>query len=64
MTETFESSLFPVPLGRSAEPQEVSQAILFLLSDESSYLTGSEIVIDGGPTVGVPRKSPAPENIF
>ncbi|BBB96668.1 MULTISPECIES: glucose 1-dehydrogenase [Bradyrhizobium] len=64
MTESFESSLFPVPLGRAAEPQEVSQAVLFLLSDESSYLTGSEIVIDGGLTIGVPRKCLAPENIF
>ncbi|MCS3451368.1 MULTISPECIES: glucose 1-dehydrogenase [Bradyrhizobium] len=64
MTESFESSLFPVPLGRAAEPQEVSQAVLFLLSDESSYLTGSEIVIEGGLTIGVPRKCLAPENIF
>lgn len=64
MTESFESSLFPVPLGRAAEPQEVSQAVLFLLSDESSYLTGSEIVIDGGLTIGVPRKCLAPENTF
>ncbi|MGN8544634.1 MULTISPECIES: glucose 1-dehydrogenase [Bradyrhizobium] len=64
MAESFESSLFPVPLGRLAEPQEVSQAVLFLLSDESSYLTGSEIVIDGGLTIGVPRKCLAPENTF
>ncbi|MGY3614161.1 glucose 1-dehydrogenase [Bradyrhizobium sp. USDA 10063] len=64
MTESFQSSLFPVPLGRAAEPQEVSQVVLFLLSDESSYLTGSEIVIDGGLTVGVPRKCLAPENTF
>ncbi|WP_456779962.1 glucose 1-dehydrogenase [Bradyrhizobium sp. USDA 3315] len=64
MTERFDPSLFPIPLGRPAEPQEVSQAVLFLLSDESSYLTGSEIVIDGGLTVGVPRKCLAPENIF
>ena len=64
MTESLESSLFPVPLGRAAEPQEVSQVVLFLFSDESSYRTGSEIVIDGGLTVGVPRKCLAPENIF
>ncbi|WP_256461360.1 SDR family oxidoreductase [Bradyrhizobium barranii] len=64
MTESLESSLLPVPLGRAAEPQEVSQVVLFLFSDESSYLTGSEIVIDGGLTVGVPRKCLAPENIF
>ncbi|MGY3443274.1 glucose 1-dehydrogenase [Bradyrhizobium sp. USDA 4473] len=64
MAESFDSSLFPIPLGRPAEPQEVSQAVLFLLSDDSSYLTGSEIVIDGGLTVGVPRKCLAPENVF
>ncbi|MGY3133999.1 3alpha(or 20beta)-hydroxysteroid dehydrogenase [Bradyrhizobium sp. USDA 4501] len=64
MTESFDSSLFPIPLGRPAEPQEVSQAVLFLLSDESSYVTGSEIVVDGGLTIGVPRKCLAPENIF
>ncbi|MFK4534949.1 3alpha(or 20beta)-hydroxysteroid dehydrogenase [Bradyrhizobium ottawaense] len=60
MTESLEFSLFPV----AAEPQEVSQVVLFLFSDESSYLTGSEIVIDGGLTVGVPGKCLAPENIF
>ncbi|MGY3621597.1 NAD(P)-dependent dehydrogenase (short-subunit alcohol dehydrogenase family) [Bradyrhizobium sp. USDA 10063] len=64
MTENFDSSLFPIPLGRAAEPQEVSQAVLFLLSDESSYLTGSEIVIDGGLTTGFPHKWQALENIF
>lgn len=38
------------PLGRVAEPQEIANAILFLASDASSYLTGSEIIIDGGFT--------------
>ncbi|QHO77882.1 3-alpha-hydroxysteroid dehydrogenase [Bradyrhizobium sp. CCBAU 051011] len=64
MTENFEPSSFPIPLGRAAEPQEVSRAVLFLLSDESSYLTGSEIVVDGGLTIGVPHTCPAPANIF
>lgn len=39
-----------IPLGRVAKPEEVSQMVLFLASDESSYSTGSEFVIDGGLT--------------
>lgn len=38
------------PLGRVGEPGEVANAILFLASNASSYITGSEIVIDGGFT--------------
>lgn len=37
-------------LGRVAEPQEIANVILFLASDLSSYMTGSEIIIDGGFT--------------
>jgi len=36
-----------VPMGRSAKPEEVGNVVLFLLSDESSYVTGAEIVVDG-----------------
>ena len=39
-----------IPLKRVAQPEEVSNMVLFLASDESSYSTGSEFVIDGGLT--------------
>ena len=39
-----------VPLGRPSEPVEVAYGVLFLASDEASYMTGSELVIDGGVT--------------
>ncbi len=41
------------PLKRIGLPEEVSSAILFLASDESSFLTGSELVIDGGVTAAL-----------
>jgi 3alpha(or 20beta)-hydroxysteroid dehydrogenase len=39
-----------IPLGRLAEPKEVSNLVLFLASDESSYITGTEHIIDAGMT--------------
>lgn len=39
-----------IPLKRVAQPEEVSNLVLYLASDESSYSTGSEFVIDGGMT--------------
>ena len=38
------------PLGRLGTPKDVAYGILFLASDESSYMTGAELVIDGGFT--------------
>jgi 3alpha(or 20beta)-hydroxysteroid dehydrogenase len=39
-----------IPLQRVAQPEEVSSLVVFLASDESSYSTGAEFIIDGGLT--------------
>ncbi|MFL5362044.1 MAG: SDR family oxidoreductase, partial [Myxococcales bacterium] len=38
------------PVGRLAEPEEIAEAIVYLASDASRFMTGSELVIDGGST--------------
>lgn len=48
--QLFDSVIKATPLGRIAEPEEVSNLVLYLISDESTFSTGSEFVVDGGFT--------------
>jgi len=46
----FDNLSNQIPMKRLGEPEEIANAVIFLLSDLSSYITGSEIVVDGGFT--------------
>jgi 3alpha(or 20beta)-hydroxysteroid dehydrogenase len=48
--------MIPIPLGRPGEPEEVATFVVFLASDESSFATGSEFVMDGGTVTLIPTK--------
>jgi cyclopentanol dehydrogenase len=48
--ETYRTMLSRVPLGRFGESDEVAYGVLYLASDEAAFVTGSELVIDGGWT--------------
>ena len=47
---TLDDTIERVPMGRIGTPEEIAFGVLYLASDESSFVTGSELVIDGGRT--------------
>ncbi|MBI2196365.1 SDR family oxidoreductase [Candidatus Daviesbacteria bacterium] len=48
MSKVLENFLVKIPMHRMGEPDEIGKVALFLASDMSSYMTGSQIVVDGG----------------
>jgi NAD(P)-dependent dehydrogenase (short-subunit alcohol dehydrogenase family) len=54
--QTAKQVVLGVPLGRLAEPEDIARAALFLASDDSSYITGAVIPIDGGWQVSPPPR--------
>jgi 3alpha(or 20beta)-hydroxysteroid dehydrogenase len=55
-TDQMPEDLIPIPLGRPGQPDEVAAFVVFLASDESSFTTGSEFVVDGGTVMHIPTK--------
>ena len=48
--DTYKLTVSRIPLGRYGQPEDVAYGVLYLASDESAFVTGSELVIDGGWT--------------
>jgi 3alpha(or 20beta)-hydroxysteroid dehydrogenase len=56
MTKHFPDDMVTSPLGRPGECDEVATFVVFLASDESSFSTGAEFIVDGGLVTDVPHK--------
>lgn len=50
--EAFEPFYRRLPISRLGTPQDVSNLVVFLASDEAAYVTGAQYVVDGGQSIG------------
>lgn len=57
MTKHLPDDIVTAPMGRAGRPEEVATFVVFLASDESSFSTGSEYVVDGGLITDVPHRA-------
>lgn len=60
VTTTGAGAFSHIPIGRQGQPMDVARLVTFLASDESSYLTGAVIPLDGGATAGRAKVSKRP----
>ena len=63
MADWVPEDIFQSALGRIAQPKEISNLVVYLASDESSYSTGSEFVVDGGTLAGLAHKDFSAVNV-
>jgi NAD(P)-dependent dehydrogenase (short-subunit alcohol dehydrogenase family) len=52
-----------VPLGRLGTAEDIANTVVFLSSDQSSYMTGQNLLIDGGVTMSVISSLPRPASV-
>ena len=58
-----DSEAFNRPMGRMGTPEDIAYGILFLSSDQSRYMTGNELIIDGGKLSGQWRLADTPYGV-